>query len=100
MKFLIYVQNLTIIGPVVSEITSLIKMDTGDRQSDGRKRKATFFVPTLAVMKHPEGIKVAIRRIDSITILSLRSGSKNATRYFFALKTIVSVTLLCIRLLF
>ena len=34
MIFLIYAQNLSTIGPVVSEITCLIKNDTDDRETD------------------------------------------------------------------
>ena len=34
MIFLTYVINLTTIGPAVSEITYLIKMDTDTRQTD------------------------------------------------------------------
>ena len=41
MIFLIYKQNLTTIGPVVSEITCLIKMDTDTRQIDRRTDKQT-----------------------------------------------------------
>ena len=32
-----------IYGPVVSEITCLIKVDTDDRQTDRRKRETSFF---------------------------------------------------------
>ena len=38
MIFLMYIQNLAIIGPVLSEIMRLIKIDTDDRQSDGKGR--------------------------------------------------------------
>ena len=33
-----YIQNVTTIGPVVSEITCLIKMDTDTRQTAGNGR--------------------------------------------------------------
>ena len=33
MIFLMYIQNLTTIGPVVSEIMCLVKIDTDDRES-------------------------------------------------------------------
>ena len=48
MIFLICIQNLTTIGPVVSEIMCLIKIDTVDRQPDREKDRPkweiTFFV--------------------------------------------------------
>ena len=34
MIFLIYMQNMTVVGPVVSEITGVIKIQTPERQTD------------------------------------------------------------------
>ena len=59
MIFRMSIQNLTTIGPVVSEITCILKMDTDTRQTDRQE-----------VMKRQENIKVAIRPMDLIpTIL-------------------------------
>ena len=62
MLFLTYIQNLTTIDPAVSEITCIITMNR-DRQTDGNEKR------TEGVMKCRENIKVAIRPMDSITIL-------------------------------
>ena len=44
MIVLIYIQNLTVIGPVVSEIIRHTKIGTDDRQTDRRKQETYFFV--------------------------------------------------------
>mgnify|MGYP005984198061 CR=1 len=61
-------QNLTTIGPVFSDIICLIKIDNR-RWTDTRKREAIF--------SYSRGHEMST---DSITILSLRSGSKKSTR--------------------
>ena len=61
--FPIYIQNLTTISPTVSEITSLIKMDTNTRQTHRNGRQ--LFRP-VGVMKRRENIKLAIRPMDLI----------------------------------
>ena len=65
MIFLTYVQNLATIGPVVSKITCLVKMDLDTRQTETRD----YFFRTLGVTKRRVNVKVAIRQMDSITIL-------------------------------
>ena len=62
---LMYKQNMTTIGPVVSEITCLIKMDI-DRQTE----TGDHFFRILEVMTRRENMKVEIRPMYSITILS------------------------------
>ena len=59
MIFLMYIQNLTTIGPIVSEIICLIKIRTDGRPSSAYSR----------VMKAGENIKVGSLPIDLITIL-------------------------------
>ena len=78
MIFLIYIQNLKTIGALVSEIICLIKIDT-DRWTDRQTETRDLFFRTLKVMKLRENTKLESRPMDSLTILSISSGSKNET---------------------
>ena len=63
----IYMYTLTIIGLVV-------------RRQTGRQAKiGNIFLHNLGIMNHQENMKVAIRRMETITqyLSSLRSGNKN-----------------------
>ena len=63
---------MTTIGPVVSEIICPVKMDTDRqtaRQTDRQMETGDHFFRTLKVMTRRENMKVAIRPMDSITIL-------------------------------
>ena len=74
--FRIYVQNLTTIGLVVSEITCPIKMGTDAKQTDRQTETRDYFFRTLGVMKLRENIKMAIRPM-LLYFFSLRLGNKN-----------------------
>ena len=65
MIFLTYIYDLTAVGPIVSEITCLIKIDTDDRQTE----TGDLFFQTLGVMKRRENMKAAICSMEPITIL-------------------------------
>ena len=64
MLFLIYIQNVTTLSPVVSEITCSVKMDADTRQTE----TGDLFFRTLEVMTRQENMIVATRPMDSITI--------------------------------
>ena len=65
-----YIQNFTIIGPVVSEIICLEKIDTDDRQTDGNGRP--FFLYSKGI-KRREKMKAANRPMKPITKKSVIS---------------------------
>ena len=73
MIVLMYIQDLTTIGLVVSEIMCLIKIRTDGRQtaiqSDRQTEMKDIFLRTLGVMKGREHIKLGSMRVDSATIL-------------------------------
>ena len=73
MIFLIYIRNLTTIGPAVSEIRYLSNKNGYSYDTDRRKQETDFF-RTVEVMKPRKNIKVAIRPMDSITIPVKRLG--------------------------
>ena len=62
------IQNLTTIGPAVSDITCLTKLDTDTRETDIQTETGAYFFRIVGVVKHRENIKMAIHRMDSITI--------------------------------
>ena len=80
MVFVIYTQTLATIGPVVSEIMCLMKIDRDARQTDRRTATEDHFFRTVGreVMKRRENMKLAGRLTNSI---SLRSGIKNVVVY-------------------
>ena len=87
MIFPIYIPNLTTVGPTVSEINCLIKMDADtthtqrerDKQTDGNGR---LLFRIVGVMKRWENIKVAIRPISANLSYCLASAYSNLSSIF------------------